>query len=334
MVPPTEASRLVPTLAAVSSVHGVITDPTNVRVGMFLPRSVLDDESTVGRDALRAMADAGLDHVGASDHVSFHGGWGIDGIVQATALAAAEPRLDVAIGVYLLPLRHPVTVARQLSTFSQLTGASLEFGVGVGGEDPHEIQMCGVDPTTRGRRMTESLTIVRALIKGETVDFDGEFFQLTQARITPTPKHVTVVVGGRADAALRRAGAIADGWLAAWVTPERFSERRTVVDRAATEAGREPRTLRFGYQPWVGFGVDADAARVAVARPVEAMYRLPFDRFDRYSPHGTPQQAADALRPYVERGVTSFNIAAQSDDGWQRAVDGVAQVRDLLRATA
>jgi alkanesulfonate monooxygenase SsuD/methylene tetrahydromethanopterin reductase-like flavin-dependent oxidoreductase (luciferase family) len=299
---------------------------------MFLPRSVLDAASTVGRDVLRAMADAGLDHVGASDHVSFHGGWGIDGIVQATALAAAEPRLDVAIGVYLLPLRHPVTVARQLSTFSQLTGAALEFGVGVGGEDPHEYHVTGVDPTTRGRRMTESLTIVRALINGDTVDFDGEFFQLEQARITPKPSNITVTVGGRADAALHRAGTLADGWISAWVSPERFAERRTVVERAATETGRDPSTLRFGFQPWVGFGVDAAAARAAVARPVEAMYRLPFDRFERYSPHGTPQQVADALRPYVERGVTSFNVAAQSDDGWQRSVDGVAEVREILRA--
>ena len=104
-----------------------------LRIGMFLPRTTLDAAPAVRVEVLRAMADAGIDHVGASDHVSFHTGWGIDGIVQATALATAEPRLAVALGVYLLPLRHPVAVARQLSTFSQLTGSTMEFGVGVGG---------------------------------------------------------------------------------------------------------------------------------------------------------------------------------------------------------
>ena len=298
---------------------------------MFLPRPTLDASPAVRVEVLRAMADAGIDHVGASDHVSFHTGWGIDGIVQATALATAEPRLAVALGVYLLPLRHPVAVARQLSTFSQLTGSTLEFGVGVGGEDPHELEICGVDPRTRGRRMDECIRIIRALMTGDAVSFDGEFFQLDDARITPAPTGITLVSGGRADAALRRAGRLTDGWIAAWVTPSRFTERRAVIERAAIDAGRDPDLLRYGFQPWVGFGVDAAAAQAAVAAPVEAMYRLPFAKFERYSPHGTPQQVADALRPYVEAGCSSFNISAQADN-WRRCVDGVAAVRELLLA--
>ena len=300
-----------------------------LRIGMFLPRITLDAAPAVRAEVLRAMADVGIDHVGASDHVSFHTGWGIDGIVQATALATAEPRLAVALGIYLLPLRHPVAVARQLSTFSQLTGSTLEFGVGVGGEDPHELEICGVDPRTRGRRMDECIRIVRALMTGEAVNFDGEFFQLDAARITPAPTGITLVSGGRADAALRRAGRLTDGWIAAWVTPSRFTERRAVIERAAIDAGRDPDLLRYGFQPWVGFGMDAVAARAAVAAPVEAMYQLPFAKFERYSPHGTPQQVADALRPYVEAGCSSFNISAQADD-WRRCVDGVAAVRELL----
>lgn len=298
---------------------------------MFLPRPTLDASPAVRVEVLRAMADAGIDHVGASDHVSFHTGWGIDGIVQATALATAEPRLAVALGVYLLPLRHPVAVARQLSTFSQLTGSTLEFGVGVGGEDPHELEICGVDPRTRGRRMDECIRIIRALMTGDAVSFDGEFFQLDDARITPAPTGITLVSGGRADAALRRAGRLTDGWIAAWVTPSRFTERRAVIERAAIDAGRDPDLLRYGFQPWVGFGVDSSAAQAAVAAPVEAMYRLPFAKFERYSPHGTPQQVADALRPYVEAGCSSFNISAQADN-WRRCVDGVAAVRELLLA--
>ncbi len=301
------------------------------RIGMFLPRTTLDEGASAHREVLRAMADAGIDHVGASDHVSFHTGWGIDGIVQATALAAAEPRLAVALGVYLLPLRHPVTVARQLSTFSQMTGSTLEFGVGVGGEDPHELEICGVDPHTRGRRMDECITVIRALMTGNEFSFDGEFFQLDSASIVPAPSKISMVVGGRADAALRRAGRLTDGWISAWVTPDRFTERRGVIEKAATEAGRDPSELHYGFQPWVGFGADAASARAAVAAPVEAMYRMPFEKFERYSPHGTPQQVADALRPYVEAGCSSFNISAQADD-WRRCVDGVAAVRELLQA--
>ena len=179
--------------------------------------------------------------------------------------------------------------------------------------------------------MDECIRIVRALMTGEAVNFDGEFFQLDAARITPAPTGITLVSGGRADAALRRAGRLTDGWIAAWVTPSRFTERRAVIERAAIDAGRDPDLLRYGFQPWVRFGMDAVAARAAVAAPVEAMYQLPFAKFERYSPHGTPQQVADALRPYVEAGCSSFNISGQADD-WRRCVDGVAAVRELLLA--
>ena len=302
------------------------------RVGMFLPRVLMDRPASEWYEALHAAADAGIDHVAAADHVSFHTGWGVDGIVQATVFAAAEPRLDVAVGVYLLVLRNPVVVARQLSTFSQATHGRLEFGIGVGGEDPHEFAVCDVDPRTRGRRTDECLTILRALMTGDAVDFEGEFFQLSAARVVPAPRlSIPIVVGGRSDAALRRAGRLGDGWLAAWTTPERFSASAQKVRAHAIGAQRDPTMVRLGFQPWIGLGAERDAARAAVAAPIEAMYQLPFERFERFSPYGSPREIADSLRPYVEAGCASFNLAPQTDD-WRRAVDGVAEIRSLLRA--
>ena len=301
-----------------------------LRVGMFIPRTLMDHEASEWRQVLNAMADAGIDHVGAADHVSFHTGWGIDGLVHATALAAAEPRLAVAVGVYLLPLRHPVLVARQLSTFAVTTGGRMQFGVGVGGEDPHEVEICGVDPRTRGRRMDECMTIVRALLTGAPLDFDGEYFQLQAARIVPVPAPpIPMVVGGRSPAALRRAGRLGDGWLAAWTTAERFAQGLATVERHAADAGRGDVAWQHGFQPWVGLGPDRDAARAAVAAPMEALYQLPFERFERYSPYGTPQEIADFLQPYVHAGCTTLNLAPQTDD-WRRAVDGVAEIRRIL----
>jgi len=304
--------------------------PPPVRVGMFLPRQVLDAGATMVRQVLSAMADAGIDHVGSSDHVSFHTGWGIDGIVQATALAAAEPRLDVSIGVYLLALRDPVVVSRQLSTFAQLTHGRLELGVGVGGEDPHEYEVCGIDPRTRGARTDEALAVLRLLSTGAAIDFDGRFFRLARARVVPAPATpIPIVIGGRSSAALRRAGRHGDGWLAAWTSAERFAAGVAVVHEAAEEIGRTGVTWRHGFQPWVGLGADPSSARAAVAAPIEAMYRLPFERFERYSPHGSPADIASFLRPYLDAGCTRFNLAAQATD-WRRAVDGVAEIRSLL----
>lgn len=87
---------------------------------------------------------AGVDRLCVGDHIAFHGGRGFDGLVQATALATLS-ELEVQSAVYLLPLRHPVPVARQVHSLAQLSGGRFLFGVGVGGEDPAEVAMCGVD---------------------------------------------------------------------------------------------------------------------------------------------------------------------------------------------
>ena len=77
--------------------------------------------------------------------------------------------------------------------------------MGVGGEDRSEISNSGVDPRTRGRRLDETLELLRALLTGDAVTHDGEFFQLDNARILPPPAvPIPIVIGGKGDSAVRR----------------------------------------------------------------------------------------------------------------------------------
>jgi alkanesulfonate monooxygenase SsuD/methylene tetrahydromethanopterin reductase-like flavin-dependent oxidoreductase (luciferase family) len=94
--------------------------------------------------AIARAADEGVDHFCVGDHVSFHVGAGSDGLIDATWLLTLQAELPVYIGLYLLPLRHPVPVARQLASIAQQAPGRLTFGVGIGGEDRHEIEICGV----------------------------------------------------------------------------------------------------------------------------------------------------------------------------------------------
>src|ERR1700690_1603235 len=205
----------------------------SARVGLFPPFDLLEQgEETTGAFLAQA-GEAGIDHVCCGDHVSF-AGTGFDGLVQATALTLLHPTLPVYTGVYLLPLRHPVLVARQLSDISRLAPRRLIFGVGGGGEDRREVSICGVDPATRGLRMNECLTIVRQLLTGTAVTFHGKFFDLDDAVIAPPPAAaIPIIIGGRSDAAIRRAGRLGDGWLGIWVSPRRFAD---AVAMAAQEA--------------------------------------------------------------------------------------------------
>jgi alkanesulfonate monooxygenase SsuD/methylene tetrahydromethanopterin reductase-like flavin-dependent oxidoreductase (luciferase family) len=237
----------------------------------------------------------------------------------------------VHTSVYLLPLRHPVTVARQISSLVLLAPGRLVFGVGIGGDDRHELEVCGVDPKTRGRRMDECLTIVRGLLAGATVDLDGEVLSVHDARVAPTPPvPVPIVVGGRSDAALRRAARLGDGWLGVFVTPERWAASRTRVETAALEVGRTGVEWQHGLSAWVGFGDSRAAAAPLLGAAMDALYHRPFADFAAYAPHGTPDDVAQALMPYLAAGCRTFNLIPVAADD-RTAIEGCARVREVLR---
>jgi alkanesulfonate monooxygenase SsuD/methylene tetrahydromethanopterin reductase-like flavin-dependent oxidoreductase (luciferase family) len=276
------------------------------------------------------MAEAGMDHVMVGDHVMFHGGVGNDGLADAASVVTATDELDVYLAVYLMVLRHPLLVARQILTVAQFAPGRLSLGLGIGGDERNEVLACGVDPRTRGRRMDEALGLVRRLLAGETVDHEGEFFALEDARVLPTPTPpIPLVVGGRSDAALRRAGRLGDGWLGIWTSADRCAEAISVVEQHGREAGRGDVEWRHGMTFWCGFGADRAQARDRVAPAMEGLYRTPFDSFERYIPHGTPKDVAEFVAPFIEAGCTTLNFIpfAGADEA---GVDAVAETRKLL----
>jgi alkanesulfonate monooxygenase SsuD/methylene tetrahydromethanopterin reductase-like flavin-dependent oxidoreductase (luciferase family) len=299
----------------------------SIRVGLFPP---IGGSTSAESAYLAAVHDAGIDYVCVGDHVSFFVGLGGDGLVLAASLAAQHPTLPIMTGVYLLPLRHPVLVARQLADLGQMAPGRLIFGVGIGGEDRHEVEVCGVDPATRGRRMEECLLILRQLLTGKPVTFHGEFFDLDDALIVPAPPApMPIIVGGRSDAAVRRAGRLGDGWLGIWNSARRFAEVMEIVAAEAARVGRDDPPTRHAMQLWCGIDDSKEAGRARLAPAMESFYQIPFERFEKYSPCGTPEDIAEFLVPYVEAGCTAFNLIPQADDR-DTALAGAATVKKLL----
>ena len=302
--------------------------PEAVRVGFFPTTGPVGEDGTAAY--LARAHDAGIDHVCCSDHVSFFVGVGLDGLLQATMLTMLHPTLPVMTGVYLLPLRHPVLVARQLSDLDQLAPGRLVFGVGIGGEDRHEVEICGVDPSTRGRRMEESLTVLRQLLGGAPTTFHGEFFDLDDALVLPAPAQpMPIIVGGRSDAAARRAGRLGDGWLGIWNSARRFRDVVEMAGDEAARAGRADPPTQHAMQLWCGIADTKERARDRLAPAMEAFYQIPFERFEKYSPYGTPEDVAEFLVPYVEAGCRWFNLIPQADDP-ETALAGAAAVKKAL----
>ena len=298
-----------------------------VAVGLSLPWGLWGLPSHEQRALLGRVADAGIDHVFTADHVSFRDGGGMDGLVTLAALSGSEPRLGLYMGVYLLALRHPMVAARQIATLAEAAPGRLTVGVGVGGDDRHEMEVCDVDPATRGRRTDAALRIVRALLEGRTVDGDGEFFKFRGGRIRPAPDPpVPVVVGGRSDAALERAGRLGDGWLAAWCSPRRFADG--IARAEAAGAGRDVE-WRHGLQLWLGAGSAPAEGRRHVAEAMERFYRMSFEPFERYTPCGTATDVAEFLQPYVDAGATTLNLTPCGPDRTTE-VETVAEVKQIL----
>ena len=232
-------------------------------------------------------------------------------------------------GVYLLALRHPAIVARQLATIALLAPGRFTFGIGVGGDDPSELELCGINPRERGARTTEALRCVRMFLTGEQVDFSGRFFELHGA-IRPAPATpIPVLVGGRSDAALARAGHLGDGWLALWVSPRRFKQGVQHIEAAAAEAGRTEVSWSHALQLWAGFDASAARARARLATAMQGAYALPFERFERYAPCGPPEAAAEALAPYLTLGCRTFNFVPEADS-LEVAIEAVAEVKTVL----
>ncbi|HMC39857.1 MAG TPA: LLM class flavin-dependent oxidoreductase [Acidimicrobiales bacterium] len=289
---------------------------------------------SAGPDAISRFSGAveaqGIDRIWVGDHVSFRGGQGYDGLLQAAVLGALTRRVTVQTAVYLLPLRHPVPVARQVASVAEMAPGRFVFGVGMGGDDEKETANCGVDHARRGRRMDEGLALVRRLLAGEVVDHAGPEFPLSEAAIRPTPAvPVPVAVGGRSGAALARAGRMSDGWLGVFVDADRFGQSCRTVVAAGEEAGRSQVGWQHGMLVWCGFGPSRDAARRSVAPALEELYRMPFERFERYVPCGRPADVAEAVRPYIDAGAAYVLLSPFAEHSYE-SVAGAAAVKAAL----
>ena len=304
-----------------------------LKFGLATPSNLWSLDWDERRAVVGNIVESGFDHIFMADHVSFRNGSGTDGFVEVAALSQLDPRVGVMISIYLLPLRHPLPVARQLASMARIAPGRMIFGVGIGGEDRHEIEICGVDPKRRGIRANESLEIIRGLLNGDAISFSGVEFNISDAVIRPTPKKsIPIIVGGRSDAALTRAAKYSEGWIGVWCSSERFRNAINVVDAEAEEYGRSEVDWCHGYQPWVGLDTkDSKKAFESVKRGMENFYRIPFEKFERYTPSGTPTEVAEKLAPYVEAGCKVFNLKVCSQDAEEEVELGAELVSQLAR---
>jgi probable F420-dependent oxidoreductase len=259
------------------------------------------------REVVELADGCGFDSLWCGDHISFPTSI-LDPLLQLAQAAVVSPRLTFGTAVYLLPLRHPVPVAKQVSTLDHLTEGRFIFGVGVGGEFPKEYAACGVPIGERGGRLGEAIPLLRKLWRGEPVSHQGRFYPAFESVPMQPPARQPggppIWCGGRSDGALARAGRLADGWIAYVVTPEMYKASLDKIAAAASEAGRGSAKFGTGHLLFTRLDTTYEKALDAATLTLSQRYAMDFRRAaERYAALGTAQQVADRIRAFHKSGV-------------------------------
>ncbi len=164
-------------------------------------------------------------------------------------LAGCTSTLGLATGVLILPNHHPVPLAKRLASIDRLSGGRLRVCAGVGWMR-EEIEACGTDFSTRGRRTDESIDVLRALwadTAPQGASHHGEFFAFDGAMSYPKPVRGTVPIhiGGHSKPAARRAGRRGDGFQPLGLHGDGLREALDEMRRAADAAGRDPGAIEL-----------------------------------------------------------------------------------------
>lgn len=256
---------------------------------------------------VRLVDDCGYDSLWVGDHIAFAVAI-FDPLLQLAQAAVVSRRLKLGTNVYLVPLRHPVPIAKQAATLDHLSEGRLIFGVGVGGEFPKEFEACGVPLGERGARLSAAIPLLRQLWRGEPVSYNGRYFgAFSEVSMQPParqPGGPPIWVGGRADAALARAGRLADGWISYVVTPETYRAGLETIAAAAEAAGRRIDHFGTGHLLFARLDASYEQALDAAAATLSHRYAMDFRRAaERYAALGRPEQVAERIRAFHDSGV-------------------------------
>jgi alkanesulfonate monooxygenase SsuD/methylene tetrahydromethanopterin reductase-like flavin-dependent oxidoreductase (luciferase family) len=194
----------------------------------------------------------------------------------------------------------------------------LIFGVGVGGENPKEFEVCGVPHRERGARVTEAIDVVRTLWRDTPASFHGRFTNFEQVSIDPKPVQRSgppIWIGGRSDAALIRAGRQGDGWISYVVHPERYAQSVVRIREEAARVGRDLDGFVNAHLAFVTIGDEYENARDTWVRLLSRRYAQDFGPLaKKYGIIGTAGQCAEQLQKFIEVGCTCFVMNPISDN--------------------
>ena len=272
--------------------------------------------------ALWRKLDAhGVDWISAWDH--FYEAPPADGtqphyeaLATLGALAAETEHARIGCLVFYVGYRNPALLAKAATTLDHITGGRFELGIGASWHI-WEASAYGYpfpDIGTRLDMLDEAAEVIRRMLTEDRTTFSGKHFQVDNASCLPKPvqNRLPIWIGGLGERrTLEIAARRADGWNAAYVSPEEYGRLNGVLDHWCEVDGRDPREIRRGAN--VAFALAMDDAGVKAERDrIEAEWGPEAERILGGSMLGTPDQAIERVMKYVEAGADEINIALRA----------------------
>ena len=248
------------------------------------------------------------------------------GLPAMAAAAGATRSLRIMTGIVIVPLYHPVMLAKLVATVDVVSGGRLDFGIGISGQRGTKVEFdaVGISVRTRGRRTNEMLDVMKRLWTEEHVSHDGDFFKFEDVTLLPQPvqkPHPPIWVSGRSDAAMRRAALQGDGWYPYLFTVRRLRRSNEAIREIAAEAGRDLTGFHWGLNQPTSIMEDPEQALALAVENVGQRYVTPERSAEDIARalciSGTPEDCVQAIQERIDAGVREINFSFLSPEADQ-----------------
>ncbi|MGH2630662.1 MAG: LLM class flavin-dependent oxidoreductase, partial [Actinomycetota bacterium] len=193
-------------------------------------------------ELVQLAESSGFDSAWVSEHHGASDGYLPSLLVMLAAFAQATSTIRIGTGLILTPFHDPLRLAEDAAVLDQLSEGRLTIGLGLGWRE-EEFRMFGVPFGERLARTVDTIEILRRAWTGERFSFEGRAFRYDRVRVTPPPAQPggpPILLGGYVDAALRRAGALADGYITDADDLQHVRKAAALMEEGARSAQRDP----------------------------------------------------------------------------------------------
>jgi alkanesulfonate monooxygenase SsuD/methylene tetrahydromethanopterin reductase-like flavin-dependent oxidoreductase (luciferase family) len=263
------------------------------------PQSMTPSQYRDGVQRQLELVGPQVDSLWFVDHVQFGDSPLLEGWTALTYLCAEYPQFQVGHMVLCQSFRNPALLAKMAATLQYLSQGRFTFSIGAGWHE-EEYRAYGYEFPPAGARvdqLEEALQIVRALWTEKKVTYKGRYFSVNDAYCEPKPDPVPpILIGGTGSRMLNLIARYADGWNAAWISPEEYRQLGALLDQKCRNLGRDPSQIQ---RSWFGRCVCVDSEKEASMLQGRGLL-------------GTPEQIVEQLQVYIQLGIQYFMLGSRS----------------------